>query len=241
MGIVLEQELRQWVENGVSENAIMLHGSGIEALFELIYTGKLPVGIDQITSKRDPTIDRVYFTPIFTELEGTGLYSEIRSNFHPHSIDELTHEFAIRMSRYSAEEKAKTFYLCSKFGILNPEIYVQTIDICEGDFNDDEFNKATFDDFINLLSSFGISTNVNQLRDYNKESQQRSGIFIEPTKEILELPYIVPFSDSVGIFCPGGLDKRYIKGVKLLGQVEEHAVQDYLAGNETGIGRFTVL
>lgn len=243
MGKVLEEELRQWVENGISEDAIMLHGTGIEALFELMHAGKLPPGIKDPYDTRisDPTGDRLYFTPIFTRLQGTDLHSEISANFNSRQIDELTYKFAMRMSGYGATRSARAFYLCSMFGTVNPDIYLECANIVDSDLTEEDINETNFNDFIHQLSTFGIVTNVNQLRDYYKASQQRAGIIIEPTKEILRLPCIVPHYDSVGIFCPQGLDKKYIRGVKLLGQVEEQAIQNYLAGNETGIGRFKVL
>jgi len=240
MGILLEEELRQWVDNGVSEDAIMLHGSGIEALFELIYTSKLPTGIDN-ASRRDPTVDRVYFTPIFSNLLGTDLYSHINSDFYQDAIDEFTLEFALRSSEISAEISAKPFHLSSMFGSISSEIYSEFLEFTEANYTDEEISQIDFKDLIDLLLNFGINTNINQLLGYNHQSQQRKGIIIEPNKQILELPYIMPFKDSLGIFCPDGLDKKYIKGVKLLGQIEEQAAQNYLAGNETGIGRFTVL
>ncbi|MFH0868314.1 MAG: hypothetical protein V1831_03295, partial [Candidatus Woesearchaeota archaeon] len=79
----LEEEIRVWLGNGkdgISDNPLMLHGTSIEALFELFSTGKLPTGIrhKKPVNIKDNPKSHIYFVPVLEEFKGTPSYDEIK-------------------------------------------------------------------------------------------------------------------------------------------------------------------
>jgi len=209
-------ELRKWLDKGISEDPLMLHGTSIEAVFELTINGKLPAGVISIdeSSVYEHDEGRLFFAPVSSKFKGEKYKRLFKMN-----KDEC-----IRDARCYAEQAAFTNFLASELGCKTAETYTLLGYLECGSIGWEELKRG--------LKKDGIEISLKQMKSLYNKARKRKGVIIEPTESILELPHGVDEDDNCAIFveCPEGLDKKYIHGIELLGTVENRLMDKFLNG-----------
>jgi len=209
-------ELRTWLDNDISENPLMILGGSIESVFELANNGRLPpcIADDPGSSISLYTEGRLYFSPISSNFRG-GKYAE---------LSKVTKKKAFKHVRFYAGMNAFHNYVASRLGCINRETYNIIKDL-------EDAHKGALSDIQELFKKEGFNLTLNQLATLKRDARKRKGVIIEPDRRILELPHCVPIDDSeaIAVECLHGLDKGYIKGIELLGPVEERSMKRFLA------------
>jgi hypothetical protein len=209
-------DLRTWLSNGISENPLMLHGTGIESVFELANSGKLPTGVINIDEESVYEADegRLFFAPVSSRFKGEK-YKE---------LFEIGKSKCIRDARSYASYAAFTNFLASELGCKTAETYTLLGYLECGSIGWKELERG--------LRKDGIRVSIERMKSLYAQARKRKGVIVEPTEAILELPNEVDEDDvcAIAVECPEGLDKKYIHGIELLGRVEKGLMRRFLDG-----------
>jgi hypothetical protein len=209
-------DLKKWLKNGVSEDPLMLHGTSIETIFELADTSRLPSGIAEVHEGRvlEDTRGHLYFTPVTSKFKGRK-YDE---------LGWIDKDRCIEKTKDYAERVGRTGYLASKFKCQTEEFY--TI------LNSWSCEFLSWKEIQTELRKRGFELSLRQIGAIDSNARKRKGVIVEPKKSILELPHKVAEDDysAISAECPNGLDKRYVKGIELLGPTEVKLIQRFLDG-----------
>jgi hypothetical protein len=197
--------LRSWLDRGLSEKPLMLHGTSIESVLETAKTGVMPTGmLWDGDCKNSETVGRLHFSKSSIGLKA-----------------------AIRESEYYAKKSGFSNYIYASIGAATPYLqgFMQYWESKE------ETCMKSRQLYKKLREDTGSDISWGRFIALEKNARKRRGVIIEPNPSILELPHypVSEYSDVV-IKCPFGLDKKYIIGVKLLGEVEKSLTERFLDG-----------
>jgi len=210
-------DLEMWLNHGISENPLMLHGTGIETILELVKTGRLPSGANECKG-------RLYFAPAydaFTNRKGFKGLTSSRKN----PLEE-----ASGYAKIAAEE----FYLANLLNCQTAGEYeVIAIAYVHG--------YCSLLGWRRELKKIGIEMSLEEVTKLAHNASERRGVIIEPKESILQMNCFVPADDNfaIAVECPDGLDKKHIKGIKPLGQIEDTLIRRLSRGelDYKGFGR----
>jgi len=243
--------VRNWLSKGISEKAMLLHGTSIDALMKLIETGFLPTGSPQEDVTRDATADSLYFYPVGRNFVGSE-YSYRLSSEMVEDAEVADFEYMSGQTVEYADSTARGRYLLSQLGIRNPTHTLKTaaVDLVDTPDDLDEVHRdleevaALGIDVTGLMEDLDIETQVGLLKEklaeYNliatreelliarDESKGKRGIIIEPSSKIFQLPYN-SIDVKMQVVCPDGLSPDYIEGISVLGGQERQELDRYLA------------
>jgi len=210
-------DLKRWLNKGISEDPLMLHGTGIESVFELTINGRLPtgvIGICEDSSLYEYTGDRLFFAPVTSRFKGKK-YETLAKMDKSKCIDD---------AKFYAECDAFIDFLASKLNCKTAETYTLLGYLDVGSIGWRELKKG--------LKRNGINVSKREMTSFYKQARKRKGVIIEPNESILELSHEVALDDScaIAVECPNGLDKKYIKGMELQGEVEKRLMKRFLKG-----------
>jgi hypothetical protein len=182
----------------------MLHGTGLASLLQLNETGVLPVG--RLPEKA--TENYLYFAPVREKFVKTKFYNDLKG---------CTYNWALRTAKGYAQIHAQDEYITKELisaGISSKYADYLMFEFIYGFYNStvpkQEWQKA-----LKLGKSWWS-------RVHRTADKINGGVIIEANESILELKLSIdPNGDGLRVFCPNGLDIKYIQGIKLLGSEEE--------------------
>jgi hypothetical protein len=197
------KKIKELINKGISDKPLMLHGTGLASLLKLNETGILPVG----RLPENKTQDYIYFAPLQERFVRTKFYNELKG---------CTHNWALRTAKEYSQIHAHDEYISKqlKSAGINPK-YVDSL----------MFNFAYGFNFAVPIKERLKALKLGKSwwsKTYSVANNIKSGIIIEANESILELKLSIdPDGDGLRVFCPDGLDIKYIQGIKLLGLEEE--------------------
>jgi len=208
------EDLRRWLDNGISANPLAIHGTSIEAVFELAKTGRLPPGIPRGHLLRDDerTENRLFFMPVDHPKFQDQIYDKLVTHNRKDSLKDA--------SDY-AEFIGFTNYLASKISCRTSEVYGILMEWRSGDLEGKEIQDG--------LRKHGLKLSLRRINALDYHASKRKGVLIEANELILELPHQGK-DEHLSFVCPYGLDAKYINGIELLGPVEKRLMERYLQG-----------
>ncbi len=197
------KKLKELIDKGLSNNPLMLHGTGLASLLKLSETGVLL--INRLPEKA--TENYLYFAPVQEKFAKTKFYDE---------LEDCTQNWALRTAKAYAHIHAQEEYVTKELmsAGINPAYANNLMLEFVYGFNfaipEQERWKA-----LNLGKSWWSKT-------HSTAHNIKGGVIIEADKSILELKLSIdPDGDGLRVFCPNGLDMKYIQGIKLLSSAEE--------------------
>lgn len=219
------QELKRLLDNKISEETLVLHGTSIQAIFELGIRGSLPSG--KIRVREDGNIEDIdsyglWFTPVTSKLKGRG-YTWLED-------EEKDRDGCIESATSYAKGVAFIDYLAEKLNCRTAEAYSAIF--YDWSLNWKEVGEEYWKKLKEKMEGLDVKTNLRQMAVLHHYANKRNGVIVEADESIFELPCNQLLCDTESIFveCPGGLDIRYIRGMKLLGPVEEKLMGRFLNG-----------
>jgi len=210
-------DLKRWLNKGISENPLMLHGTGIESVLELANTGRLPTGVMGFCEDSpvyEYTEGRLFFVPVTSRFKGKK-YETLAKMDKNKCIDD---------AKFYAECDAFIDFFASELNCKTAETYTLLGYLEVGSIGWMELKKG--------LKRNGINVSKRKMTSLYKQAKKRKGVIIEPNESILELPHEVGLGDgaAIAVKCPDGLDKKYVKGMELQGEIEKRLMQRFLDG-----------
>ena len=198
------KKIQNLISRRISNNPLMLHGTGLASLLQLNETGVLPVG--RLPEKA--TENYLYFAPVREKFVKTKFYNDLKG---------CTYNWALRTAKGYAQIHAQDEYISKELisaGISPEYADLLTFEFVYGFYNStvpkQEWQKA-----LKLGKSWWS-------RVHRTADKINGGVIIEANESILELKLSIdPNGDGLRVFCPNGLDIKYIQGIKLLGSEEE--------------------
>jgi len=213
-------DLRRWLSNEISEVPLMLHGTGIEAIFEAANNGKLPTGIIDIGEDYvNNSVDgRLFFMPVTSRLGKA--YEKLKSE----GLADVDGKSCFIEAKNYAELNAFSSYVASELGCKKAEMYSTIRDWAGRDISLRELQKA--------LKKYGLNLTLQQIIEIDSNAKKRKGVIIDFKESTLDLPLHVSDDDEEAIYieCSEGLDKIHINGIELLGPVEKRLMKRFLEG-----------
>lgn len=190
-----------------SKNPTMLHGTSIEAVFELENKGKLmpsvPYGGDHLIP--DPHRNRLYFekpTPLINGRPAPRNY--------PATVYAKMNAFTGYFANEINCKKATTYHLIKEL----------------------ESGLHSFVEFKSLLDKEEINIPLEHIESLYDEGKKREGAVIEPHESILGLDHGKCWDDTddMYVMCPNGLPIKHISAIELMGPVEKELMKKFLDG-----------
>jgi hypothetical protein len=197
------KKIQKLISGRISNNPLMLHGTGLASLLKLTETGILPVG----NFPEKSTKNYLYFAPVRERFVKTKFYDELKG---------CTYNWAFRIAKAYAKIHAQDEYIAKELisAGISPEYANHLMYEFVYGFNltvpKQEKQRA-----LKLGDSWWSKVNCTA-------EKINGGVIIEAHESILELKLSIdPDGEGLRVFCPNGLDIKYIQGIKLLGYEEE--------------------
>ena len=197
------------LQNGISENPLMLRGVAVENIIYMFENGVMPPSTTEDESK-----NHLYFWPIRKNFKR---FERIYREFERCGV-----KFAIEESKSYAKLSAADEYMMK---VLIDELHMPP-----------EHARKLYNHFDAGFRYDGPKKYEKQALklDWNniyKSAKKRKGVLLEPKRKILDdfIPKLPDgLDDGIRIYCPKGLDIKYVHGVKPLGKIEEVILNSYL-------------
>ena len=208
----------------------MLHGTSVESAVRLFEEHVLPPGHPDFVKNRgklwynDTTKDRLYFSPIRSQLRGTNVYSRLLST--------RTRENAIDDARFYARSNTVEQYMRNLAG-LHKRLAQRHEDwmTALGKYSSIEIGKSWTPQNIEMLvKDFGLSYTVNEAIGILNTALKRKGVIVEANRGILGLKHgtvLRKGDDLVWVYVPKGLPIDYIDAVHPLSRVDARIIEKY--------------
>ena len=212
------KKFEEWLDNGISDDPIMLHGTSVDAILKLIKNGKLLLGdLGDLEGLKDFK-DRICFTPVYKwgdlpEFDKWGNLPEF----------DLAPKLnkALQDSSNYARNATIRHCIMNQFGVSRELYEKKNLDLIYGELYDLNDTKALGDaDLKEFCKNFEIKKPLLEVRRVLDEYLKRKGVIVEPKMEILQLPYEMHGGDYITVYCPNGLDSKYIKGILPLSDID---------------------
>jgi hypothetical protein len=209
------KKFEEWLDSGISDDPIMLHGTSADAILKLIKNGKLyPGNVGDMK-------DRIFFTPVFkwgdlSEFDKWGNLPEF--DLAPKLNDALRH--ASDYARFATIRHC----IMNQFGVSR-RLYENKPNNTEHaliDLNDAKVLSDT--ELKEFCKNYGIKKPLLEVKRILDKYLKRKGVIVEPKMEILQLPYEFEDCDSLSVYCPNGLDSKYIKGISPLSDIDRRTL-----------------
>ena len=200
-----------------NRSPIMVHGTSAEGAIELLSTGTINIThkYREGRYKNHPISNGyLFFLPRKKAFRGHHLHGKILNDFSTRDVEK-------RVKVYAAYNQEETF-LNRLLGYWPPDIFFE--EVYNEDYAYNELRESGVD--TDKLKQYSLS----QLR---KEIRRRKGVILGINEKIFELP-IEDGIDQPGyevmIHMPSGLDIKYIKYIRALGELEESTLHEFMQG-----------
>ena len=210
------KKFEEWLDNGISDDPIMLHGTSVDAILKLIKNGKLLLGdLGDLEGLKDFK-DRICFTPVYKwgDLPEFNKWGNLPEFEGAPKLDE-----ALKKSINYARSATIRHCIMNQFGVSRRLYEEKHTDLTHELLYLDDTKALSDADLKEFCKNFEIKKPLLEVRRVLDEYLKRKGVIVEPKMEILKLPYEM-YGDSLSVYCPSGLDSKYIKGISPLSDID---------------------